>query len=85
MSKVIRIGKDAKLRLERISDIEGLTLQEAISRAISFYEIALLRRFLSRKNVELTPEQWAKVREIQEWLKRQGKRKFKDLTKKGEN
>jgi len=84
MTTHIRIGKDAKSRLERLADIEGITEKEAIARAITFFEIAVLRRHLSQKGIELTPQQLQKVKEIQAWLARQGKRKFKQLTRKGD-
>lgn len=82
MSSSVRIGNDDKRKIEQISDLEGITQKQVISRAISFYQIAIMKRFLEQGNFEWTPELLRAFKEAQEWLNRLAKRRYKQLTKK---
>ena len=82
----IRIGKDDKKQLELLADVEGISVRKALSKAIGFYELALMKKWLKQGNFEWTPELVQAFKEAEAWLKRIGNRKYKELLakKKGE-
>ena len=81
MSTSVRIGKDTKRKIVQLADLEGISQLEVINRAIAFYQLALMRRFLESGNFEFTPEMVEAFSKARQWLQRMGKRKFRELIK----
>ena len=84
MTTHIRIGMDDKRKLEQLADLEGISVREALSNAIAFYQLSLMKTWLKNGNFEWTPEMIEAFQKAREWLERIGrmnKRKLKESTK----
>ena len=84
MSTTIRISETDKKQLELLATIENISEREALSRAVGFYELALMKEWLKQGNFEWTDELIEAFEKARQWLQKIGrldKRKFKQLVK----
>jgi len=82
MTTHIRIGKDDKRKLEQLADLEGISVRKALSNAIAFYQLSLMKTWLKNGNFKFTPELLEAFQKARDWIDRLDKRKLKEPAKK---